>query len=396
LEFLADNDTIDLAHIQTKVMENRKRKKYLNMHSNSIYKGKDGRFHTYLPLDNGKRRKVTKKTLKEVEDAVIEFWEAKANIPTVGMLFDEWNNERLLDRQITRRSFDRYNQVFKRHFTDVSNKRIDKVTSESVINFIRVEKREKDLNRKAFNLFKSSVVGILELADDKEQLPFDYLRFNLALQKTVKKMKFPKQYKDDEDEVFSEEEFDLITDYLKDNMDTKNTALLLMFVTGLRVGELVALKHDAILENTIKICRTETRYLDDDGKKYIYDIQEHPKTEKGYRRIVLPKQYDFLYGRLRKLNPFGEFIFVDDSGKRITANVISRRLKTVCKKLGIRERSPHKVRKTVGTIYFDNHLDKNLTLSQMGWSGEAVGEVHYHRNRKTIEKKIDLVSQCFE
>lgn len=395
MEFLANNDTIDLAHIQTELMETKKRKKYLDMHKYSINKGKDGRFFTYLPLGDGKRRKAVKKTQKEVEDIVVAFWKDKENAPTIKHLFDEWNNERLLDEQISRRSYDRYNQVFKRHFQDVAEKKIDGVTIESAINFVKTEKRDKRLNKKAFNLLKTAVIGIIETADDSGKLPFDYLRFHLELQKAVKKMKFKAVYYDDEDQVFSQDEYDRITTYLKDNPDPKNTALLLMFVTGMRVGELVALKHSAVLENSIRICRSETRYQKTDGSGYIYEVQEHPKTKSGFREIVLPEQYAFLLGKLRILNPFGEWLFVNDKGERLTVNSMSRRLNTICKKLGISPKSPHKARKTVGTMYFDAKLDNKTILDQMGWSSEAVGETHYHMNRKSNEQKISMVSAVF-
>lgn len=394
-ELLDEDDKMMLAHIQAKAMA-KQREKYLSKHPYSIYEGKDGRVSTYLPMGDGKRRKVVKKTQKEVEDIVIGFWKDKENTPTIRCLFEKWNNERLLDEQISRRSYDRYNQVFKRHFQEVDGKKIDGVTVESVIGFVKSEKRDKHLNKKAFNLLKTTVIGIIETADDAGKLPFDYLRLHLELQKTIKKMKFPHVYYDDEDQVFSQDEYDRITTYLKENPDPKNTALLLMFVTGMRVGELVALKHSAILENSIRICRSETRYQKEDGSGYIYEVQEHPKTKSGFREIVLPKQYSFLLSKLRVLNPFGEWLFVNDKGERLTVNSMSRRLDTVCRKLGINPKSPHKARKTVGTMYFDAKLDNKTILDQMGWSSEAVGETHYHMNRKSNEQKISMVSAVFE
>ena len=58
--------------------------------------------------------------------------------------------------------------------------------------------------------------------------------------------------------VFSNEEMPLMINYLKNNLDAKNIGILLMFATGIRVGELVTLKHDVFDGNTFKIRRTET------------------------------------------------------------------------------------------------------------------------------------------
>ena len=364
--------------------------KYLDRHPYSITEGKDGWWRTYLPSVDGKRKKIVKHTREEIETIVIDYWKKDDRNPTVSELFTHWNSERLEDGLISRRSYDRYNQVFKRHFDGMADKGIKKITIDSVILFLKMEKRDKDLGKKAFNLLKSVTVGILETADDEDLLTFSYLRFQNELRKLMRKMKFQVTACNDESEVFSEEEYAKITAYLKDNLDTKNTALLLMFVTGMRVGELVALKHSAVYDDFIRICRSETRYKD--GNKYVYEVQEHPKTDNGFRDVVLPEQYSFLFKKLRMLNPFGEYLFVDGKGNRYTVNAISRRLTTVCKKLGITPKSPHKVRKTVGTIYFDAKLDRKLILNQMGWSSEAVGETHYHRNRKSMEKKINIIS----
>lgn len=42
-------------------------------------------------------------------------------------------------------------------------------------------------------------------------------------------------------------------DYLEENLDAKNIGILLMFATGIRMGELVALKHDVFDRNTCLI-----------------------------------------------------------------------------------------------------------------------------------------------
>lgn len=391
-DLLDEDDKIILAQIQAKIM-NKENKKYLDKHPFAITEYANGYWGTYLPNENtNKRTKVLKKKKSEVEKIVIDFWKELELNPTIRELFDEWNNERVLDGMISRRSYDRYNQVFKRHFEDVADKRIREITIQSALKFLRVEKRDKELNKKAFSLLKSTVIGIIETADDVEKLPFDYLKFQNELRKTCKKMKFRCKMCDDESEVFSEDEYAIITEYLRENLDVKNTALLLMFVTGMRVGEVVALANDAVKDDYVNVFRSETRYINPDSGKYIYEVQEHPKTDSGVRSIVLPEQYLFLVDKLRLLNPFGKWVFTNDYGDRYTVNSISCRLECVCKKLDIKPKSPHKVRKTVGTMYYDAKLDTRLILDQMGWSNTAIGETHYHRNRKSIENKREILS----
>lgn len=52
-----------------------------------------------------------------------------------------------------------------------------------------------------------------------------------------------------------------------------------------------------------------------------------------------------------------------------------------CKKLGIYRKSPHKIRKTYGT---DGHTDISST------------ENHYHRNRRSIDAKSQIISSLPE
>ena len=58
---------------------------------------------------------------------------------------------------------------------------------------------------------------------------------------------FHKVIKEDYEEVFSEDEMPIMIDYLKKNLDAKNIGILLMFATGIRVGDdhvIIRLKLD--------------------------------------------------------------------------------------------------------------------------------------------------------
>ena len=179
-------------------------------------------------------------------------------------------------------------------------------------------------------------------------------------------------------------------DYLFHNLDLRNLGILLMFVTGIRVGELVGLKHEDFDGNTIKIRRTATRYYDKTVQKYIYDIKDFPKTDAGVRSVLVPPDYAWLMQKIRLQNPFSDYIFTEN-GKQFTTNVFRTRLRSICKKLNIAHKSPHKIRKTYGTILLDNNIDEKFITGQMGHTNILCTEQHYHRNRKTVDKKLELL-----
>lgn len=206
---------------------------------------------------------------------------------------------------------------------------------------------------------------------------------------------FRKVIKEDYEEVFSEEEMPIMVNYLKENLDAKNIGILVMFATGIRVGELVALKQEVFDGNTFKIRRTETRYVGQDGK-YVYSVKEFPKSNAGVRTVIIPEDYVWLCSKIKMLNPFGEYVFTDDNGKRMTTGHIRRRQRQICQKLGIYQKSPHKIRKTYGTILLDHNVDKRMIMDQMGHTDIACTEQHYHRNRKNIDVKSQIISSIPE
>lgn len=73
LEEATNCGIIDLAYVQDEI-EKMKKQKYLEMHPYSITLGKDGFWHTYLPLGNSKRKAVKKKSKEDIDNVVIDFW----------------------------------------------------------------------------------------------------------------------------------------------------------------------------------------------------------------------------------------------------------------------------------------------------------------------------------
>lgn len=62
----------------------------------------------------------------------------------------------------------------------------------------------------------------------------------------ISRNSYKKVIKRDEDEVFSEEEIPKILGYLRAENDIRSLGLLLSFETGMRIGELSALKYSDI------------------------------------------------------------------------------------------------------------------------------------------------------
>lgn len=195
--------------------------------------------------------------------------------------------------------------------------------------------------------------------------------------------------KDDAKEVFNIDETDKLLPYLMQSKHVADLCLLLMFATGMRVGEAVALKHSDFNGMTVTVQRTESHY-------YLYgqnviEIKERPKTEAGKRVIVIPSHYEWLVKKISHTNPFEEFIFLGVRGKRICVATVERQLKLACDACGIPRKSTHKIRKTYATILMDNNCDLNFITQQMGHTSITTTERFYHWNRKTVEQKQEIL-----
>lgn len=211
----------------------------------------------------------------------------------------------------------------------------------------------------------------------------------------ISNSEFTKTSKEDREEVFNEEETSIAIKYLKDNLDIRNSAVLLMFITGMRIGEIVALKPEDINieKNTIKISRTETRYKE--NGKNIFAVNPFPKTQSSNRTIVIPSNYKWFLRNLKAYSENKEWVFMEKD-KRLTTLLIRKRVYKMCKDTNIYKKSPHKIRATYDTILLDANLDKRFIQDQMGHANITTSEKYYHRNRKSIEKKIEIINSIPE
>lgn len=390
LQYAIENGMIDLAYVQEQVEMN-KRKELIEKHPYSIWEGKDGKWHTYLP-DNEKGRKLKKRTTqKEIEDVVIKYWREQYENPTIEEVFTEWNNRRLELKKISDATHLRHKQIFNRHFIEFGQRKIKSIDPEEVEDFLEEQISEHNLTAKAFSNLKTVTRGLLKRARKRRLIDFNVEELFQELD--TSDSDFRKVIKEDYEEVFDEEEMPKMLEYLIANLDMANIAIVLMFVTGARIGEVVTLKHSDFNGNTFKIRRTETRYKKDG--KYVCEVKDFPKTHAGVRTAIIPAEYAWIARKIQLLNPFEEYIFVKN-GKRVTTHSIRMRLRRVCDKVGIYRKSPHKIRKTYGSILLDNHIDNQLIIGQMGHTNILCTENHYHRNRKGIEKKSSIISSIPE
>jgi len=201
---------------------------------------------------------------------------------------------------------------------------------------------------------------------------------------------FSKTVKRDEDQVFSEDAIPKVIEYLKSDPTIENLGIILAFQTGVRVGELAALKLADRKENVIHIQRTEIKYQELDTRKFIFEVKNFPKSDAGDRNLIITKNAIETFEAIQELNPNGEYLF-EKNGKRLRALTLSRRIIWACEKLNICKRSTHKIRKTYGTTLINSNVDEAVIIEQMGHSDiKTTKEYYYFSNRNKQKKEIQI------
>ena len=381
MQFIIDNGIINLNDVQNS-MEAMRREELLKQHPYEIWQSKDGKWYTYLPTQGGGRVLKKRKSKKDLENIVIDYYKNNQEV-RLEDLFQEWAAQKLEYGEIQKQTFDRYTTDFHRFFdhSDIANKDIRKITEDDLELFIRETIRKQSLSNKAYGGLRLLIIGIFKYAKKRKYTEISITLFMGDLD--LPKKCFSKRVVKDEESVFTDAEVEKISAYIRKNISLINYGILLAFQTGVRVGELCTLKYSDIKGNKLCIRRTEVRYRGEDGK-YVFEVRESPKTEAGNRDIILNSDAQRTLKEIRKLNPFGEYIFMSD-GKRIKEKAFSVKIVKICRYVGIKERSMHKARKTYATKLINGGVDESLVVRQMGHTSIDCTKNHYYFNNKSDE-----------
>jgi integrase len=393
LQYAISHDIIDLENLGC-VVTDMNRKEILSQHKHAITQGKDGRWSTRITLENGKSVVRHRTTKEELENFLVDYYKSLQEAVYIKDVFWLWMNEKLDYGEIKKQSYDKYCAEFKRFFRPqlpICRKKFKYITELDLEQFIKTTIRDLELTRKGYSGLVTLLNGIFKYGKKLGHTTISISTFikDLYLPKNI----FKKNFKDRKKEVFSEEEIPLVVGYLKEHPDIWNLALLLQFQTGARIGEISSLKKQDVKKNSILICRTEVKVKADDKWKMV--VSELPKTDAGYREIILPPSAQWTLDKIYELNPDGEFLFMD-KGKRIRENTFNKRLNLVCEKLNLPHRTTHKIRKTYGTTLLDSDVNDSFVAEQMGHADVSTTRKLYYYSNKSYQTKLAQIAEAID
>lgn len=385
-------ETEDVSSLVEKIMNAKKKKEYLEAHKYKVYQGKDGRWFTRFPKKDGGSVQKAFRSKEDLESYIFKFYEAFADVPTLEDLFYEVTKKKEEEGSITGSTAARNAYDFKRFFDEFGSRRVDSITGLDVENFLRKQKVKHDLDTKGYAKLLGVTRSIFRYAKRKGLI---FFRVDDVIDEMDwGKNAFRKEAIDQSDEVFDDYEVERLSSYLKANQNGKHLGLLLCFATGLRAGELAALKWEDVTDSGIYILRTE-RSWSDEFHKHHCEVVNLPKTVAGERIVPIPEQARWIIERLREFNPDGEWVFMVN-GARTRTVYFRKAFAKACDAAGVKRKSIHKIRKTYASILLDNNVGTKAVIENMGHADIAVTNEKYARRRKSLNERAKVVSSIKE
>lgn len=397
LNYAISEGIIDMEQI-CREYDVKKKIEYLSLHPNAIYQGKDGNYYTYVGEGRKDRRKVKRTSKESLENYLVKYYYDKENDPTIIEVFNKWIYWKYdLNHEISQQTYTKYQNEYKRFFmnnkdaVEICSKPLRNISENELDTFLRLTIANMKLTRKAYSGLKIILKGIFRYAKKYGYTDLSISHFLGDME--ISNNAFTTRVKSIEEQVFSENEINTAISYLRKSNDIRDLAILLLFETGLRLGELAVLKPEDVLSDSILVRRTEIKYNDENGNNVV-DVQEMPKTEAGYREVFVGKKGMNTLKKIMRMSKGNEYLFMENN-QRIREHGHRKHLYRICDKLSITRKSPHKIRHTYGTMLIDSGtVDDSVIMEQMGHKNIETTRKYYYFSNKNLETKRSQIRKA--
>ncbi len=208
---------------------------------------------------------------------------------------------------------------------------------------------------------------------------------------------FPKNNSNDKLTVFSASEITLLNKYLLTNINTKNIGILLSLYTGIRIGELCALKKtDIDMKNkTIKINKTLQRVYIHEGfcKSNSKITVTSPKTKTSIREIPIPI---FLCDLINNMDYYDNTYILTGMLKPTEPRTYRAYYERLLKRLNIDFKKFHTLRHTFASQCIELGIDYKTVSEIMGHSNiNTTLNLYVHSNFSLKEKAINELFSAY-
>ena len=401
---------IDLTKVR-EMVESMNRKKLEELYNEAkeqhkVWKGegKDQRWK-FKKADGTLVAKATEEKLKE---AFMEYHRTKSlederSTMTFAELYSAWLDYKKQHvgkkkGQLHPNTFRRYQRDYERYIkgTSFDSLIVSNITPVDIEKFLKDMVISHNLTKKCLTNIVGYLRGTMFYAQKKELLD----KSPLALVDLIPIKGFCKVIvKADKDRVLSTTDMQKLITTLHEKQKSnelyiQNYAIELATLTGMRVGELAALRWDCVEETILRIDYSEHR-LDYEDKSCEYYIGE-PKNGK-HREFPMSDEIRTLLNRVKavqeKYGIVSEYVFANKEG-RVNSHTISCAMTRRCKDAGIEPRSIHAIRRTVSS-----HLRAVLpvaTVANLLGHLEETNERHYNYDISEDKVKKECLKEMYQ
>lgn len=263
---------------------------------NSILKlyRKDGRFITTVKKEDEERQQIAAPSYVELISKLYDYYKDRKSDYTINDLYEMWVEKRgkqSVESTIDIKTVKRDEQHWRKYYAD--NKLvtipIKKITTR-MNDFLNDSITTFKFSRKEFNNMKTILNAVFQIALDKELLSVNPL---LNAHTDVKFRSIQK--KKDGSRLYLEKEMEILDDFLYQQETMEAYTILMDFQIETRVGELVVLKEEDMLDDEDYIHKMEIVDEEKVDGAYIrkgYKVVEYVKHDisSGYRTVPLTKK----------------------------------------------------------------------------------------------------------
>lgn len=209
-------------------------------------------------------------------------------------------------------------------------------------------------------------------------------------------VKFPTEQRKQELEVLSVSHQKKVMQYVIDNFTFRNLGIYICLSTGMRIGEVCALKWSDIDlgTETIHVNRTIERiYIIDGEKRHTELVMGTPKTKNSIREIPISKELMKLIRPLKKLMNDGYFVLTNEA-KPTEPRTYRNYYKQLLKQLGIPDLKFHGLRHSFATRCIESQCDYKTVSVILGHANISTTlNLYVHPN---MEQKKKCINKMFK
>lgn len=393
------------------------------VHKSPITCGKDGRWRTRIPDESGKLKLKAKTSIKGIEkelrlayfgDDTIELESELASLST---LYPKWVQKKKTDKDdpVSESTIERYEADWRNKIapeTELVNTPIRRLTKEQLKVWSDILFEEVSVSY--YTNVKTIIIGLLNMAVEMEIISESENPAGAMVKRNAKKRKKIAAVMDGIEEksgtidVYSPEEISKLEEaalwIARNHKKIANPAIFFGIAfwihTGLRPGELLALKHEDLKGNLLSVRRMYCYHEDvkgEDGKRIEAKIKPWLKTYKTGRSFALDHDAVAIlkecHEMQRRKRYYSNYAF-SIGDMPATHNQLMKAVKISCRIAGVGYKRPYAFRDTWITTLVDSDCFTLAEIADMAGNSPSVIMQHYYGNRRTVTTDADYMTRA--